>query len=66
MVNLKLSVIDVLAIESLLCMLDSHIKLGDEFKSMYSRYLAALSEAGLSTVVGNLIPLDFDMLGFGD
>ena len=64
MVNLELSVIDALAIESLLCMLDSHIKLGDEFKAMYARYLAALSKAGISTVVGNLLPSEIDMLGY--
>ena len=64
MVNLELSVIDALAIESLLCMLDSHIKLGDEFQAMYARYFAALSKAGISKVVGELTPIDFDMLGF--
>lgn len=53
MVNLELSVIDALAIESLLSMLDSHIKLGEEFKAMYDRYLASLSEAGISIVVGD-------------
>ena len=64
MVNLELSVIDALAIESLLCMLDSHIKLGPDFKALYARYLAALSKAGVSSVVGDLLPSDFDMLGF--
>ena len=64
MVKLELSVIDALAIESLLCLLDSHIKLGDEFKAMYARYLAALSKAGISKVVGELTPFDFDMLGY--
>lgn len=64
MVNLELSVIDALAIESLLSMLDSHIKLGAEFKALVARYLAALSKAGISTVVGDLLPVDFDMIGF--
>lgn len=64
MVKLEISVIDALAIESLLCMLDSHIKLGVDFKAMYGRYLAALSKAGISKVVGELTPIDFDMLGY--
>ena len=64
MVNLELSVIDALAIESLLCMLDSHINLRDEFKSMYGRYLAALSKAGISTVVGELLSSEIDILGY--
>lgn len=58
--------IDCLAIESLLCMLDSHIKLGPDFKALYGRYLAALSKAGVSSFVGDLCPGDFDVIGFGD
>ena len=64
MVKLELSLIDCLAIESLLCMLDSHIKLGPGFKALYGRYLAALSNAGVSKVVGDLCPDDFDVIGF--
>ena len=66
MANLELSVIDALSIEALLCILDSHINLGDEFKAMYLRYQAALHEAGIFPVSGNLVPSDFDMLGFGN
>ena len=56
MVNLELNMIDCLAIESLLCMLDSHINLGSEFKALYGRYLAALSKAGVSSFVVDLHP----------
>ena len=63
--QIELSVVDLMAIDGLLSLLNAHLELGDEFKKMIDRYHEALHKAGLLEFHGELYYDDFDCLGFG-
>lgn len=56
MVELKLSVVDCLALETLLSQLDSNLELGDSFKGLVSRFRSSLHDSGILSVKGDLLP----------